>query len=659
MEQGPASLSQSYNSEAELTASAHNDSSKQQIYEVFTRNSTLEISTLFYDATDGLAPIEPHHYQSLVETGWADQPIEEVCRIFGSWQNFQEEAAVRRSQKVWERWHHKQELLDQINRDLSNGSIDSRLFKKVDKVVKSMRLSRMTKSGEISYSPDTGILTDENVSPEEMLERYCQYTLAKKYLAGIGKFPSDTKLTNMVLGMFLADGETEAALSGRGFTGEMTKTYPEVSLGSMEVMADSMGIFDYVYPDIRQGMLAEIKRDSGYEENDTAESNKEASAIDYVITAKGKHLIGAAAISAYIEEGHHPADLQQLNDLLINDTLDTVPADTFRNSRELEPEMSNEGALAAGNFIVARLRAVKKPRGVINKKVVRRSNVLNLLPSPDQIASPQRFGSLAAFYTQLDEAAASRNKVFQHWTLDHFAESLKNLGKELGHKPTEREINARASQDPNFPSSSIMQKVDDLRTILEAAGWPNIYNWDIPQYELHGVRFMLANDGMEPTQSAWDFLSKQKKGPSASIIRYKYENGFLEYKTKVKQKHAQITQIQPKGKEVTEQIENDAKAGLIDDGLFKDVSTSSQRIVRYLRFRTLSQLLPFLSYAEKLDLLRDERFFEQVNSHAQIKNLRVIGDPGYLEYLSHRKNLGPNRKAPVSSARPQRSQKAA
>jgi hypothetical protein len=113
---------------------------------------------------------------------------------------------------------------------------------------------------------------------------------------------------------------------------------------------------------------------------------------------------------------------------------------------------------------------------------------------------------------------------------------------------------------------------------------------------------MWANDGQEPTQIAWDYLSQQKKGPSASIIRYKFEDGFTEFKNRVKKQFTQDKEERAKDQEEKlELISQGINDGRLPRELFEGSMDEDELIVRYSKYLIIKEL----GLSPKLDALKE------------------------------------------------------
>jgi hypothetical protein len=112
----------------------------------------------------------------------------------------------------------------------------------------------------------------------------------------------------------------------------------------------------------------------------------------------------------------------------------------------------------------------------------------------------------------------------------------------------------------------------------------------------HGVRFMFANNGLLPSQRCWDFLSKHKKGPSAAIIRYKFTDGFSEFKAKVVKAYvaekARLECDRKKKLNAVYAILDGSVRSKIPVEIFEGVTDDDELILRYAKYLVLDDLFP-------------------------------------------------------------------
>ncbi len=169
----------------------------------------------------------------------------------------------------------------------------------------------------------------------------------------------------------------------------------------------------------------------------------------------------------------------------------------------------------------------------LNKDIIRRAARIGIGPSVWEITSHPAFKSMARYYTELGLTSTKRAGMFDDWTVDEFGEYIRSLAEELGRKPTRADLVANASSDTNSPSINvIISKLGSLGNAYEAAGVdPNSRRWTADDMLSWGVQFIEANEGLIPTQSSIDFLSKKNLCPSATIFAKRFDDSLLEYRS--------------------------------------------------------------------------------------------------------------------------------
>ncbi|MBI5906473.1 hypothetical protein HY857_00270 [Candidatus Saccharibacteria bacterium] len=306
----------------------------------------------------------------------------------------------------------------------------------------------------------------------------------------------------------------------------------------------------------------------------------------------GRFLLGQEAIDAHVEIGGHPADIHELSELLLTDELDNLPANHYNERRS--KRLSKEECIVYGKWL---LNIIALEDKVLNGMVLSRAHKIGLGPNKDYLVQPRLFDSLANFYIAIDAHGTMQNKLFDTWGIDDFVNYVSRIGRELGRKPTQVDINARSKESPQNPSSHIIgYRGLQLRKILELAGWPDTYSMSVDDHISHGVRFMFANNGLPPAQKSWDFLSKHKKGPSAAIIRYKFIDGFSEFKGKVIEAYvAEKARLEHDRKEKLSAIQailDGSVRSTIPVEIFKGVTNDDELILRYAKYLVLDDLFP-------------------------------------------------------------------
>lgn len=515
MEQGPASLKPDY-----YTKTSREFDDLEQPFEItpelkdeFIKINALDIAVKFYDSVDGLAPIEVEHYQSLYENGWAAQPASEVIRIFGDWPTFQDAVAKQRSEQLWDRWREKQEILAKADQALEAGVVPDKLFNKVEPFVSpGQPRQRTRKDGSTYIVNDSGAITDTVVTPEEKITRYCRYRLAEDILAGAGKHPSEARLLSIVLGVSVKDLSHESGTLLSSFNSEIDKSSNGlISPGAVEVKADSLGMFDYVYPDIRKKMLADIARDSGYKDTPAQPLATEF----YYNTLSKQLMIGKGALEACLESGGSMSDIYLASEVLLDKSIPLEEADRTTNKYR---GWGRAGMIAYGQWIL-------NLAGEANDKIFNRAGRMGIGPSMSSIVQktrPDRFSSRTEFYDGIGVTKKNPPGMFD-LSFDDCIAYVQSIAPKYDNKISEttlkQEYAAAKKEGRHVPSYRMLVTVARLNDILEAAGLPTRQgNYGIDGVIERGLRFYDEHGARVPTKR--DFALTEYLPKPNTLLRY-------------------------------------------------------------------------------------------------------------------------------------------
>jgi hypothetical protein len=502
-----------YGDSSLLTPAENKERYNAKFYDQLIYDESLLVASHWKEASGG-QPIERGQYIGLVDNGLASYPPAEIERIFYDWDDFIAVADTFHEDRLEEEREKRQRLLDAIQNERETGLLPDLLFEE-------------TKGRSTPVENEDGTITrlmrftftGNEASDDSVLRNYAKYSVAKRLLQyrNSGEEITEDRLVNIALGFNVDTGK---ALSS--FLGSLQKSDGSITELGIEVAAEELGLYDFLYPGAKAEHLQKLV-EAGAEEH---------------YDLRRKKLVGKTAVAGYMQGQDKPKTVIRLSELLLGDDFDELG---LKRKKKEVSTATEEECLEYGRWLVG---IVEKQTGqrTLNEEILRRAYILRLGIGPNHIVHPNRFKSSAEFYWKLGLSEAKIVKHFHEFELDDFAAKVYSLGETLGRKPTENDINEYARQDVDFPSVHIIQgRGYDLRDVQEAAGWPNIYKWDVQEHEMHGARFMLANPGHQPTQRAWDHISKNKRGPSASIIRYKYPGGFSEFKQKVQKIYDELS----------------------------------------------------------------------------------------------------------------------
>ena len=489
-----------------------NSKIEQRLHDQFVFTEVVEVAGDWLEAANG-SPLNKRQYDNLFKKGYVSHPSTEVLRIFDDWDDFQQISATYYQDGQQEKEQKRDELLEAIEEEMKLGLLPEVLFQEaVPYTVTYCEVEPTSGEKGKVKKLQRSQLTGNQAPTVKILERYAKYTLINYLLQDRPSedMPSEQRKASIAMGFNLESGKSLSS-----FKGSLKNSNTLLSDVDIDEAIEKLELDHLIHPESRQQHLTELLN----------------AGMEQLYDTKYMRLLGKTATASYLKgETQKLEHIHYLPELLLSDELNEQVAK--RGKKREVSKLTNEQILEYGKWLAGIIEA-ETGEATLNREIIERASKLRLGISPDQIV--RRFGSLAKFYAELGLANAKKSKLYHEYEIEDFAQLVAQLGERLGRKPTQADIDNEAKNDPSFPSSHVMTGKDySLRQILEHAGWPDIYSWDISDYEQHGLRFMQANDGLMPTQKAWDFLSKQKRGPSAAIIRFKYDGGFSEFKARVK-----------------------------------------------------------------------------------------------------------------------------
>jgi hypothetical protein len=253
--------------------------------------------------------------------------------------------------------------------------------------------------------------------------------------------------------------------------------------------------------------------------------------IDYSDTRKhyfdisnGEVLAGQDERQRYLEAGAEAAHIVDLGALLRDPTphIDPCTADYEKI------DTSDWSRERFGAFTRWLGRIVPEPSNPREEKVTRavlwHARQVGLGPGVHAIR--EEFGTYTNLYREARVGGTRVYGLFDDWDVSDAVAYVKKAGRDG--RPKVADLKRLNRRNPSNPKAEYLterfRKIGGFSKLVELAGYPVIQNWDHDDYIDWGVRVMRANDGQVPSQSAIDYLSKQDKGPSASIVAKHFDS---------------------------------------------------------------------------------------------------------------------------------------
>lgn len=186
-----------------------------------------------------------------------------------------------------------------------------------------------------------------------------------------------------------------------------------------------------------------------------------------------------------------------------------------------------ERCLAVGRWVVGVLeedladdQKMDGEQPQLTRDALERLHVLGLGPSRYTLGrhfkTIQAFGEAAGIRTGRD------GYLYDSWSMADYVQYAENLAEQLGRKPKDADYGRLRAAGKGPSPRQIFDRLGGVRVLNEYIGYPNIHEWSPDDYLTWGVRVGRANNDGVLTARLLTHLSKQKRGPSVSIIRYKF-----------------------------------------------------------------------------------------------------------------------------------------
>jgi len=312
--------------------------------------------------------------------------------------------------------------------------------------------------------------------------------------------------------------------------------------------------------------------------------------------SKKELLVGSRAVRSQIKNGSDPGSIYPFAELLVNDEIPLPNASTGDSSENWPRDRIIDQVRLIARVIMNEVDLPQdyQRKKVVNRKRLKRARRLGQFAPWTTVVN--EFGSGVGLYHAAGLRETHRQNVFDDWEVEQFITHVKKVGALEARRPTEDLLYQYHRRNPwKYPHPSLIaQRVGDGRKIgnaIELAGWLDIYNWSLDDYRDWGVRFMRANDGLEPTARLLNYLSQKKKGPSARAVMNNF--GIADYKDQVSELYlSEEARRQSDRSRKLMTIEQLSKMGVIPSAVFADAKTDDEKIVRYARYVVATELLP-------------------------------------------------------------------
>lgn len=155
----------------------------------------------------------------------------------------------------------------------------------------------------------------------------------------------------------------------------------------------------------------------------------------------------------------------------------------------------------------------------LTEVALERSYHLGIGPAIMRITAPNRFGSYSNFYREIGTADKQSKGRYDQWSFDRFADHVHMAFLTRPMDISTDDYLWVLARNNEGPSPKIIRShAGRVAELLEARGYPDIRAWDKDTYRNWGGHFMVANNGLVPGRVHIDYLSRKKRGPSATAV---------------------------------------------------------------------------------------------------------------------------------------------
>lgn len=218
--------------------------------------------------------------------------------------------------------------------------------------------------------------------------------------------------------------------------------------------------------------------------------------------------MGGDAYEQSLDAGNHPADILPLH-VALNAGVE--------NPRDVKhPNMTEWNHGARVGYVSWLAEVVLPPGTKINQDTIDIAARLGAGPSFKQLT---RYDDLSELYQEAGIQNVYKRGVYDSWTRQDFAAYVGGLARKT---PKNESLNGKINElakDGKGPSKKVIsRRTGSISQAMEMDGLIDAKTMDRDGYIEWGVKFYLANPGIQLDTPALDFMSPQRLSPSRSGI---------------------------------------------------------------------------------------------------------------------------------------------
>ena len=324
----------------------------------------------------------------------------------------------------------------------------------------------------------------------------------------------------------------------------------------------------------------------------------DACRLEYLFDLQNKQIVvGQYAVKNYLQN-KPGSDLANLPALLVEGLSPDYPKRQHYKKERGSKRWTKEECIEKGKFLVALL---DEEEVELDLNILDVASQLGLIASSSHLRSRWLFGSIDNFYQAIDLNKLRKPGRFASWSRQDFVDYINQIAVELDGKPTKKDIWELIRSGLVGPSPRIIKnRFGTFSKALEFAGFPNIPTWEKEDYINWGVQYMKANSGLTPTCRLIDYLSRLRRGPSATTVA-KYFGSLRSYQAAIRPAYSkdQRESEAERAKKLS-QIETDKESGNLPSVIFTVSDSEDELLTRVAKYRVVAELLPKLEPKTKL-----------------------------------------------------------
>jgi hypothetical protein len=320
-------------------------------------------------------------------------------------------------------------------------------------------------------------------------------------------------------------------------------------------------------------------------EMEFASSHPQDGAEYYYDLSSGQLLLGGIALDAHFEAGGNPADIRELGPFLRSD--EAIPHKERWGTRFTG--YGNEEILQVSRWLYDVVPEPENPNQKrFTKRIINRASYLDIHPSVRQLRHPDRFGSTSNFFRALGKISA--NIMYHNVTTDSAIDYVKRKHDELGRMPTERELNALATESSENISYDVLAERIPGGLSRVAKELDYVIARKDSDYIDWGVEFYAANDFLFPSQDLMYMFRDQGKSPGYANTKKRWTMD--DYKALIKKNYDEQLLT----------LKAVAQAKSFPHEIYHDIHDDYLVATRCTRYMLVCDFAPLLSEEQKIEL---------------------------------------------------------